>query len=57
MQHGTEIFMNHNINNYTMRKQEKVKLKTDVVITYKENGNIHTCASPYDNAVTNNPLK
>lgn len=39
-----------------MKKQEETRLFTEVVITYKKNGNIDTCVSPYDNAVTNNPL-
>ena len=46
-----------NSNTYKMKKKERVKpTNTGLLITYKENGNINTCVSPYDNAVTNKPL-
>lgn len=32
------------------------KLTTGVVVRYKKNGNIDTCISIYDNAVTSKPL-
>jgi len=33
------------------------KLKTDVEITYKKNGNIKTLSSPYDNdTIVNQPI-
>ena len=33
-----------------------IRLNTGVVITYKEQDNIKTCKSIYDNDVTNQPL-
>lgn len=33
-----------------------IKLDTEVIITYKKNGNIKSCVSIYDKQITNEPL-
>ena len=37
-------------------EMKETKLFTGITITYEDNGNIKTCVSLYDNAVTNKPL-
>lgn len=40
-----------------MKKKKYIEpTNTGLLITYEKNGEIKTCFSPYDNAVTNKPL-